>query len=213
MMQRVSLQYDIREPGAREACLAAWDAAVPVGQPGDIPGDARERENAARCRAIIEKSKQANAGRRTALCEADAEWIAAEWLAAYQRMLTQRAKVIAGDTSPNTIGLMLLDAQEMGRLEKDLYWRPGVDPQTLKGRESLSVSGRKQVKSGQDGNAMKGQKSFAAVHGAEAQARAHEIATARPSLSWAAIRSIIATEYSTSAETVKKALTNPKKGG
>lgn len=146
MMQRVSLQYDPREPGAIEAVVKAWDAAVPVAQPGDMLGDALDRENAARCRAIIEKSKQVNPPGGPGATEADAEWIAAEWLAAYNAMLVQRAKLIAGEAIPNSIGFMLLAAQEMGRLQERMWWRARIDPQSGKRPEELALGKRAQEK-------------------------------------------------------------------
>lgn len=213
MMQRETLQYDPREPGAREACIAAWDAAVPMARPGDMPGDAYDRETAKRCKEIIEKSKEVNSPEGPRATEADAEWIAAEWLAAFGRMRAQRDRLMAGDTSPDTIGAMLMHAQDMGRLQERMAWRAGVDPQTGKRGEALALSGRRQVKGGHDGNAMKGAKSFAATHATAAQARADALHRENPRRTWARIRQIIAQEYGVSVETVRKSLRNPKKNG
>lgn len=225
MMQRHQLEFDPREPGAAEAVFKAWDEAMPViALPEDLPGEALDRENAKRCRAILatvglaelmEGKGAVNLGplRERGFDEDSAQWMAAQWLGAYNRMMAHRQILMGGDCSPSNIGMMLMHAQELGRLQERMWWRAGIDPQTGKKRETLALSGRRQVKGGHNGNAMKGKKSFAETHGREAQARADLIAAERPALSWAAIRSKLAREFDVSAETIKKALRNPKKGG
>ncbi len=157
MMERYQMQYDAGEPGALEACIKAWDEVMPVAMPDDLPGEALDRENAARCRAILATVGLAdlmdgigavNLGplRDRGLDEDSAQWIAAHWLAAYNHMMAQRKKLMAGDCSPSTIGVMLIDAQEMGRLQERMWWRSGVDPKTGRRREELAISGKKQTK-------------------------------------------------------------------
>ena len=156
MMQRHRVQYDRDEPGAMEACIDAWKAfaaQMPREQPGDMPGDALNRENAERCRAILatvgldnlmEGRGAVNLGplRERGLDEDSAQWIAAHWLAAYHSMMTMRAKMVAGDTSPSTTGMMLMRAQEMGRLQERMWWRSGIDPETGERRERLAIERR-----------------------------------------------------------------------
>lgn len=157
MMQRHQVQYDPREPGALDACVKAWDAALPIARPDDMPGDALDRHNAERCRAILatvglgdlmDGHGAVNIGplRDKGLDEDSAQWIAAFWLGAYNRMLAQRRKLVAGDASPSTIGMMVIHAQEMGRLQERMWWRAGVDPQTDKRREELALGKRAQEK-------------------------------------------------------------------
>lgn len=230
MMQREIMQYDPREPGALEAWVKAWDESAPVAEPDDMPGEALDRNNAERCRAILatvgladlmEGKGAVNLGplRDRGLDENSAQWIAAHWLGAYNSMMAHRQKLLDGDCSPSTIGVMLMQAQELGRLQERMWWRAGVEkidpdrPETWVKRETLALSGRRQVKGGHDGNTMKAQKSFAAAHGTKAQKRAAEIARERPTLSWSAIRAILAREFGVSDKTIKNALTNPKKAG
>ena len=155
MMQRHRLQSDPAEPGAIEACFQAWDAAAPQGKPDDLPGEALDRENATRCQEILETAglgdlmdgkRAVNLGplREKGLDEDSAEWIAAHWLGAYNQMMTQRRKLLDGDCTPSTIAMMLMDAQEMGRLQERMWWRAGIDPQTRKRREQLAVGKREQ---------------------------------------------------------------------
>jgi hypothetical protein len=109
--------------------LAAWQRyaeAQPTERPGDMPGDAMDRYNAERCRAIlatvglgdlVNGTCAVDLGplRDKGLDEDSAQWIAARWLGSYNALLAQRRKLVAGDTSPSTIGMMLTHAQEMGR--------------------------------------------------------------------------------------------------
>jgi len=136
--------------------LSAWRESAenwPVEQPDDLPGDALDRENATRCRAILatvglgdlmDGQGAVNIGplRDRGLDEDSAQWIAAFWLGTYNRMMAQRRKLVAGDTSPSTIGMMLTHAQEMGRLQERMWWRAGVDPVTGERRERLAVERR-----------------------------------------------------------------------
>lgn len=152
------LQYDMRDDKDVDASIAAWKAyadASPKSEPGDLPGDAPDRENAARCKEILatvglsdlmEGKGAVNLGplHDRGLAEDSAQYIAAHWLGAYNRMLNTRQKLLAGDSDPDTIGMMLMHAQEMGRLQERMWWRAGIDPQTSKKREALAVAKRKQ---------------------------------------------------------------------
>ena len=157
MMQRHQVQYEPGEPGALEACVMAWDEALPVAQPDDMPGDALDRHNAGRCRAILatvgldalmEGKGAVSLGplREKGLDEDSAQWIAAHWLGAYNQMMAHRRDLVAGDASPSTIGMMLMHAQEMGRLQERMWWRRGIDPDTGKRREALALGKRAQEK-------------------------------------------------------------------
>ncbi|MGB3315976.1 MAG: hypothetical protein WBB85_16365, partial [Albidovulum sp.] len=118
-----------------------------------------------------------------------------------------------GDVTPNNLSRMLAATEEMGRLQERMWWRAGVDPQTSKKRETLAISGRKQVIGGRDGHAMRTDTSFKTLHGAEAQAYAEDLHSRKPSMTWAAMRIAIAERFEVSSETVKKSLINPKKHG
>jgi len=196
--------------------------------PGDWSGDALRRHNAEQCRAILatvgmdDDGKCAvNTGplRAKGLAENSAQWIAAHWLGAYNRLMKLREKATSAEYSANTLGLMLMAAEEMGRLQERMWWRAGVekinieDPESWRKREDLALSGRRQAKGGHEGNAMRTDTSFRAVHGAEAQAYANDLHRQKPRLTWSAIRILIALRFDVSAETVKKSLINPKKHG
>ena len=74
-------------------------------------------------------------------------------------------------------------------------------------------AGDRQISAGVRGSEMRNNTSFAATKGRTAQERAVEIAAARPDLTWTAIRNVLAREFGVSAETIKKAVRNPKKVG
>jgi hypothetical protein len=161
-----------------------------------------------RCRAIIEKSKRVNPADGPGATEADAEWIAAEWLAAYRGMLAQRAKLVAGDTSPNTIGSMLLHAQEMGRLQERMWWRAGVDPQTGKRREELAIGKQAQEKAipkAIEARRIQAQDAQPGWHDS-ATLDAHEIRQAHPSYSRWRIAGEIHEKYGVSRNRCDKVL-------
>lgn len=230
MMQREILQYELHEPGAMEAWFKAWDDIVPTAKPDDLLGDALDREYAAICKDILDTVGLANLMDNTSavdvrplfnkqLGEDSAQYLAAHWLGAYNGMMAQRQRLLADGFTADALGRMLMHSQEMGRLQERMWWRRGVvkfdpdDRETWKRREELALSGRRQVKGGHDGNKMKGQQSFAAMHGGEAQKRAQEIARQKPELSWTAIRGILSKQFKVSDTTLKNALTNPKKAG
>lgn len=158
MMARETLTYDLREPGGVEACMAAWGAffeQYPAAMPDDAPGDALRRGNAERCRAILATVGLEDDGacainpvalRDRGLTEDTAQWLAAEWLAAFHMLKRCRERFVAGNTSANTIGSMLMAAEELGRLQERMWWRCGIDPETGKRREELALGKRAQEK-------------------------------------------------------------------
>jgi len=213
----------LKVPETPAESIAAFDALnIPFAQSGDWLGDALMRATAERNRSVLSHVGLEDAGACVAdrralesvgLAEGSAAWIAAHWLAEYHSFLRCRERIESGDAGVRNLTTMMWAMHEMGRLQEEMRWRPGVDPQTGKAREQLALSGRRQVKGGHDGNAMRGQKSFASLYGEQAQLRACAIAADRPDLSWTAIRLILARKYAVSAETIKKALRNPKEGG
>lgn len=225
MMQRTQVKYRFNDPADRDGLMKAWqafDESLPISQPGDWMGDALRRENAERCRAILATVGLSDDGkggvdtgplRKKGLAEDSAQWIAAFWLAAYNRLMNGRAKVAAGDFSEGVLAFMLENSEELGRLQERMWWRSGIDPETRTKREALALTGRAQVKAGKRGNEMRSSTSFAATHGIEAQAVADEIAAKNPKLSWSAIRNTVAARFEVSPETIKKSLRNPKKAG
>lgn len=157
MMQREIMQYDPREPGALEAWVKAWDEAIPLEEPDDLPGDALLRHNAERCRAILataglaglmDEKRSVNLGplRERGLDEDSAQFIAVHWLGAYNRMMEHRRELVSGNIDPSTIGMMLMDAQELGLLQERMWWRRGIDQDTGKRREALALGKRAQEK-------------------------------------------------------------------
>lgn len=156
-MQRHQVQYEAGEPGALEAIVKAWDEALPVAQPDDLPGEALDRRIAERCRAILatvgladlmEGKGAVNLGplREKGLDEDSAQFIAAHWLGSYNRMMAHRRNLMAGNADPSTIGMMLMHAQEMGRLQERMWWRRGIDPDTGKSCEALALGKQAQEK-------------------------------------------------------------------
>lgn len=166
IMQREILQYELHEPGALEVWAKAWDEIISNAKPDDMPGDALDRENARRCKAVLATVGLADfMDEKCAvdcrplvakgLNEASAQWLAAHWLAAYHGMLMQRQRLQGGNASDTTIGKMIMDAQDMGRLQERMWWRVGVhkiDPTDKKSwikRESLALTTGLPVKKGQ----------------------------------------------------------------
>lgn len=225
LMQRTETKYRMDDPSDVEACIAAlkaWSDSFPVAIPGDWPNDALHRRVAEWYRAILETVGITDEGncvlntgplRAKGLAENSAQWIAAHWLAEYNALERGRERFDSGDTTPTNVSQMLMATEELGRLQERMWWRAGVDPQAKKKRETLAISGRKQVKGGKDGNAMRTDTSFKAIHGVEAQAYADDLHYRQPNMTWTAIRIIVAKRFKVSAETVKKSLTNPKKLG
>lgn len=157
IMARTELRYRADDPADVNALIQAWktwSAALPPEQPGDLPGDAIRRHNASRCQAILEIcglgelmeggkfTVDATPLRAAGLKENSAAWIAAHWLGSYNRLMALRQD----QQHPETTGLMLMMAEELGRLQERLWWRKGVDPQTGKTREKFAVGKRNQHK-------------------------------------------------------------------
>jgi len=67
----------------------------------------------------------------------------AEWLRNYDWLEKTRAKMEAGDARPENIALLILYAEELGRLQERIWWRHGVDSSTGTKREKLAMSARK----------------------------------------------------------------------
>lgn len=151
-MQREVLRYDVSEDAGaeeREAYTKAiheW-AAQPV-------GDGLREENAQRCREIlatvglgdmmdgtcaVDRGKLRDKG----LAEDSAEWLAALWLAAFNRLKNERAQL---DREKGNVAVIVEHAQELGRIQERMFWRAGVDPQTGKRREELALGKRQQEK-------------------------------------------------------------------
>lgn len=217
-----TFRFDGPVDGHAAAELDAFLGSRPVAEPGDWLGDALRRENARRCRAILATVGLSDEGRglvdtqallAKGLDEASAQWLAAHWLAEFNTLTRKRERFEAGNTGATLVASMLFAAAEMGRLEERMWWRAGIDRDTGRKREALALAGRRQVRGGRAGAAIKGQKSFRAAFGAQAQMRAEEIHAARPHLSWAKIREILAGEFKVSPETIKKSVRNPKKTG
>jgi hypothetical protein len=157
IMQREILQYELHELGALEAWAKAWDEIISNAKPDDLPGDSDDRDNAARCREILAKvgladlmdNKRAVDLRpliKKKMAENSAPYLAAHWLGAYHRMMAQRQRLLSDGPDGETIGVMLMNAQEMGRLHEAFRWRVDVDPQTGKRPEELAIGKRKQEK-------------------------------------------------------------------
>lgn len=160
MMQRTELEYRMDDPVEVEACIAAfmeWSETTPVAQPGELPGFALYRANAERMRAILETVgmddgaqvvPDTNCLRALGLAENSAQWIAAHWLAEYNRLLRGCEQFNAGELTADNLARLLMATEEMGRLQERLWWRAGIDPESGERREALALTGRP-VKQGQ----------------------------------------------------------------
>lgn len=71
------------------------------------------------------------------LGEDQAYWIFWEWLCVYNRLARERAK-----PEPD-IALIVMHAEDLGKIHERLYWRAGVDPDTRERREALALQARK----------------------------------------------------------------------
>lgn len=130
-----------------------------------------------------------------------ARWLQNSHDPQYVKHRLQAIRVQAEHGSFSEAWLSLQNLERQG----DQTWRLATAP--------VLTAGDRQISAGMRGNEMRSDNSFAALHGEAAQARADQIAAERPSLSWTAIRNIIAREFSVSADTIKKKLRNPKKVG
>ena len=166
MMQRTDIKYRMDDPSEVEGCIAAfkaWADSFPVAEPGDWPGDALHRHNAERCRAILATVGMTDDGkcavntgpfREKGLAENSAQWIAAHWLAEYNALKRGRERFEAGDVIPENLSRMLMATEEMGRLQKRMWWRAGVDPISGEKREVLALTGRPVKRGQKDGAAI-----------------------------------------------------------
>lgn len=152
MMQREMLRYDVSgDAGAEER--EAYTQAIHKWMAQPV-GDELREENAQRCREIlatvglgdmmdgtcaIDRGKLRDKG----LSEDSAQWLAAHWLAAFNRLQNERARLEAGQGNE---ALIVEHAQELGRIQERMFWRAGVDPQTGKRREELALGKREQEK-------------------------------------------------------------------
>ncbi|MEX1234396.1 MAG: hypothetical protein WEB56_05355 [Roseovarius sp.] len=71
--------------------------------------------------------------------------------------------------------------------------------------------GKRQLAAGEQGRNQRTAGSFKATYGEVAQDRAHELLTEKPGRTWRQIQLMLAKEYSVSAETIRKSISNPKK--
>jgi hypothetical protein len=116
-------------------------------------------------------------------------------------------------SSPKALEYLVERAVELGGLQERIYWRQGNDPATGKNRETLGLSGKRQVKNGQQGNATRTSESFGVRHGSDAQNFVDELIKRRPNLTWADLQRAAAKKFEVSESTIKRNLTNPKKVG
>ena len=149
-MQREFLRYDVSgNAGAeeREAYAKAFHEcmAQPV-------GDGLREENAQRCREILatvglgdmmDGTCAVDLGklRDKGLAEDSAQWLAALWLRAFNRLHNERARLESGQ---GNVEMIVEHAQELGRIQERMFWRAGADPQTGKRREALALGKRAQ---------------------------------------------------------------------
>ena len=155
MRQHVQEVFTLTGPldAEQAARLEAFMESVPRAEPGDWPGDTRQRENARRCRAILGTVGLSDEGkgrvdtealRAKGLNEASAQWNAAHWLAEYNFLMRARERFEGGENGASAVAMMLQAAEEMGRLEERMWWRSGIDRTTGERRERLAVERRDQ---------------------------------------------------------------------
>jgi hypothetical protein len=144
--------------------------------------------------------------------EESLQFIAAQWLREFCRLQRARETLTRAE-KPTDLSVVIMHAEELGRLQERLYWRQGVDESTGKRREILALSGRRQVKNGQDGNSMRSDSSFSNMNGEQAQKYVNELNKRSPNLSWARMQEMAAKKFNVSSITIKRNLNNPKKVG
>lgn len=148
MMQRETLIYDLTKNAGKAEIKECTEAirrwfAQPV-------GDELREENAQRCREILdtvglgdmmEGTCAVNNGKLRAkgLNEDSAQWLAALWLGAFNRLRIAQTHVEAGK---GDVSLLIDHAQELGRIQERMFWRSGVDPETGERREKLALERR-----------------------------------------------------------------------
>lgn len=212
MTERVVVQQDQTDFDDPSAFASAFFDALEA----NCIADNVRTENANRCRDILAQAglelDNLESQRQLATYPEDsAQSLAAEWLRTFRHIEALRERAATGDAQ--IVSDLIGEAEHLGVIQERMWWRRGLDYSTGKPRESLALSGQAQVKAGMRGNEMRSASGFAAMHGEEAQALAHEIADRNPNLSWTAIRNQLAAKFNVSAETIKKSLRNPKKAG
>ncbi|MEL7803201.1 hypothetical protein [Sulfitobacter pontiacus] len=140
------------------------------------------------------------------------EHLVAKWLIEYHHMNMERAE-IASSSNPKNLDYLVERSVELGRLQERIYWRQGIDPATGKNRETLGLAGKRQVKNGQQGNAMRTDNSFGVRHSLHAQDFVADLSKRNPHLTWADLQRAAAKEFNVSVSTIRRELTNPKKVG
>lgn len=215
MMERTRLRYDLTDAGGEDE----WTACIEHMMRTMVGPDEGRDRIAAGFRAILTARGLPDPG-VAALNdtvygqqgEDSVQYIAAQWLMEYNRLNRERNDLASGSKAFD-LQLMIMHAEELGRLQERCQWRHRIDEATGKRPEELALSGRRQVKNGQDGNAMRSDNSFLAKNGKRAQQFVNELHIRKPHLSWADLQRKAAESFGVSAITIKRNLSNPKKAG
>ena len=201
MMERTRLQFDLTDAGGE----AEWTASIEHMMRTMVGPDEGRHQVAAGFQAILTACGLPDPG--TAALnhmvygqqgEDSAQYIAARWLMEYHRLNRERDDLASGSKAFD-LQLMIMHAEELGRQHERFQWRQGIDEATGKRPEELALSGRRQVKNGQDGNAMRSDNSFLAKNGNRAQQFVNELHIRKPHLSWADLQRIAAENCGVSA--------------
>jgi hypothetical protein len=215
MMEHTQLQYDLTANGGE----VEWQASIEHMMKSFVGPDDRRDQVAAKIQALLEASGLPDPGVAALnhevyghLSEDSAQYIGAHWLMSYHRLVSEREE-LAGTAKPSNIELIVMHAEELGRLQERLYWRQGFDEATGKRRETISFSGLKQFKGGQRGGAMRTKRSFLIEYGVEAQKFVDDLHTRRPDFSWAELKRHAVKRFGVSDSTIKRSVKNPKKVG
>ncbi|MBF9029880.1 hypothetical protein HKCCE3408_05700 [Rhodobacterales bacterium HKCCE3408] len=134
--------------------------------------------------------------------EQNAEPLKDAWFLA--RMADRCMRLLDG-LRRDDVTTVLRDAFQLGDDLRELEIRQKALREATLGEAQLKASAR--------GTAIRRAGSFATKHGAEAQRRAHELATNKPHWTWFQTRQVLGQEFGVSPETIKKFVTNPKKVG
>ncbi|NOX72941.1 MAG: hypothetical protein GXP03_04750 [Alphaproteobacteria bacterium] len=215
MLEHEVLQYDLTAAGGE----AEHQASIEHMMKSFVGPDERRKRFAAAALSILETNGLPDPG-VAALDfqiygihgEESMEYIAAYWLMAYNRLCREREVLASSATAPD-LELLIMFAEELGQYQERMVWRQGLDEKTGKRREALALSGRKQVKDGQDGNRMRTNNSFFTRHGKQAQEFVEDLHQRKPNLTWADMRRQAAKKFGVSPETIKEKLNNPKRVG
>jgi hypothetical protein len=215
MMEHARFQYNFDGDNPDEDMNAFTEYAMT-----SIMGfDERREQNAVAFRAFLQKTGDLDLTSVLVLHETcnryaeDAlEHLVAKWLIEYHHINMERAE-IASSSNPQNLDYLIERSVELGRLQERIYWRQGNDPTTGKKRETLGLAGKRQVKNGQQGNAMRTDNSFCVRHSLHAQDFVADLSKRNPHLTWADLQRAAAKEFNVSVSTIKRDLTNPKKVG